>query len=415
MRRTLILLVAVAAVVAGLAGCTPRPLHAFVVTSGADGVDAAPGDGVCEITAGAGDCTLRAAAVEANALAASAPEPVLVTVTLDVDVTLALAGADEDLAATGDLDLDVGASELRLDGAGHQVDAAGLDRAFDVLAGTVQFDRVVVTGGRSVGPGGALRTAEGAAVGVVRSTFVDNRALVHGACFAAAILGRTCVVGGPGEPGGTNPIGGGAIANGGNLVVLGSTFEANGADSDVALPCRFGSPQWAICPATWGGAIQSTGALFVSVSTFVGNDAVVPLGGTPNFADPFGTAIHATGTSQVVFSTVLEASSQPVGAVVVTTVQNSIVVSPSCGDPVIDADRNLRSPEPCGTPAPTGLGVLGDHGGPTRTVLPEATSPAIDAIAWEDCLGTTIDQRGEPRSEGQPCDIGAVERLPTDP
>ena len=94
---------------------------------------------------------------------------------------------------------------------------------------------------------------------------------------------------------------------------------------------------------------------------------------------------------------------------VAETVRSSIVVSPSCAAPVIDADHNLRSPHPCGAPAPAGLGELADNGGQTRTVLPVATSPAVDAIPWESCLGYTADQRSEPRVEGQPCDIGAVQ------
>src|SRR5512137_2725596 len=39
----------------------------FTVNSNADIPDASPGDGVCEATAGMGNCTLRAATMEANA------------------------------------------------------------------------------------------------------------------------------------------------------------------------------------------------------------------------------------------------------------------------------------------------------------------------------------------------------------
>ena len=415
MRRMAVVLVALAAAVAGLAGCLPRPHHELVVSSGGDGVDAVPGDGVCEATSGAGDCTLRAAVLEANALVAGSPVPVSVTVTLGVDVTLGSAGADEDLGATGDLDLDVGSSEVRVDGASHQIDAAGLDRAFDVRTGAVVFDQVVVTGGRSVGPGGAMRTADGTATSVLRSTFVDNRSLVRGACFAAQISGPQCLGEAP-SFGGTDPIGGGAISSAGRLAVVASTFDANGSDSDVDPVCRVGSPQWASCAATWGGAIQSTGDLYVGSSTFTQNDVDLPWGAAHPYGlyEGFGPAIYATGPSQVVFSTVVDPGPFPARAVVATTVQSSIVVSPSCGEPAIDADHNLRSPDPCGTPASPWLGALADNGGPTRTALPAATSPGVDAIAWADCLGYTTDQRGEPRVEGQPCDIGAVERQPAD-
>lgn len=57
----------------GSVACEPvDPPPAFVVTSTADLRDAAPGDGVCEATAGAGDCTLAAAIDEGNALGAAA-------------------------------------------------------------------------------------------------------------------------------------------------------------------------------------------------------------------------------------------------------------------------------------------------------------------------------------------------------
>jgi hypothetical protein len=49
------------------------------------------------------------------------------------------------------------------------------------------------------------------------------------------------------------------------------------------------------------------------------------------------------------------------------------------------------------------LGSLADHGGPTETMLPAATSPAL--ALGTDCPAT--DQRGEPR--GEPCTAGAVE------
>jgi len=414
MRRIALLVVALAVAAAGLAACVPRPHHELLVSSGGDGVDATPGDGVCEATPGAADCTLRAAVLEANALVAGSPVPVLVTVTLGVDVTLGLAGSDEELGATGDLDLDVGASEVRLVGAGHRVDAAGLDRAVDVRTGTVVVDEVVITGGRSVGPGGGMRTANGTSTSVVRSTFADNRALVHGACFASAYFDGCQAAA---SYGGTEPIGGGAIANAGRLAVVSSTFDANAADSDVDPICVGGSPLWATCAATWGGAIQSTGELVVVSSTFVLNDVVLPQGANHSYelySDSFGAAVHASGPSQVLFSTVVDGAPVPARSVLATTVRSSIVVSTSCGEPVIDADHNLRSPDPCGTAAPSWLGPLADNGGPTRTALPAATSLAVDAIGWADCLGATSDQRGEPRVAGQPCDIGAVERQPAD-
>jgi predicted outer membrane repeat protein len=58
------------------------------------------------------------------------------------------------------------------------------------------------------------------------------------------------------------------------------------------------------------------------------------------------------------------------------------------------------------------LGPLADNGGPTRTHMLMAGSPAIDAGECVDSVLT--DQRGRPRVVGPSCDMGAVERGPGD-
>ena len=68
------------AVVGGVLGAAaacevPLPPARFTVSSAADLADADAGDGSCEATVGAGDCTLRAAVDEANALATSGRAP----------------------------------------------------------------------------------------------------------------------------------------------------------------------------------------------------------------------------------------------------------------------------------------------------------------------------------------------------
>lgn len=55
------------------------------------------------------------------------------------------------------------------------------------------------------------------------------------------------------------------------------------------------------------------------------------------------------------------------------------------------------------------LGTLGLHGGLTRSMVPKAASPAVDAIPVEDCI-VSSDQRQRERPTGAGCDIGAVER-----
>lgn len=53
------------------------------------------------------------------------------------------------------------------------------------------------------------------------------------------------------------------------------------------------------------------------------------------------------------------------------------------------------------------LAPLADNGGPTRTLLPDLDSPAIDGGTVVGCPG--FDQRGTVRPQGPSCDVGAVE------
>jgi CSLREA domain-containing protein len=94
----------------------------FAVDSTVDEIDAAPGDGNC-ISTPSGQCTLRAAIMEANALAGDD------TINLPAGIyTLTLAGVNEDAGLTGDLDI---TSTVTIEGAGAEstvIDANALDR-----------------------------------------------------------------------------------------------------------------------------------------------------------------------------------------------------------------------------------------------------------------------------------------------
>ena len=58
------------------------------------------------------------------------------------------------------------------------------------------------------------------------------------------------------------------------------------------------------------------------------------------------------------------------------------------------------------------LAPLSDYGGPTQTHPPYDDSPVVNA-AGNPC--PTTDQRGQSRPVGSGCDIGAIERIPSDP
>ncbi len=132
----------------------------FTVNSFVDGVDVAPGNGICATPTGV--CTLRAAIQETNAL------PGADTIILPAGTyILTIPGPFEDHAATGDLDitqdltiLGAGAASTIIDGNG----AVTGDRVFQVASAptpiTVRISGVTIRGGRIAGTnGGGIHTA----------------------------------------------------------------------------------------------------------------------------------------------------------------------------------------------------------------------------------------------------------------
>lgn len=87
---------------------------------------------------------------------------------------------------------------------------------------------------------------------------------------------------------------------------------------------------------------------------------------------------------------------------------NTAMYTPGCNETHADEGGNLQWPDGalCSDDllvADPELGDLADNGGPTETLAPAATSPAVGLGG--DCPAT--DQRGEPRAE--PCTAGALE------
>jgi len=123
---------------------------AFQVDSEADAVDVLPGDGLCATSAG--ECTLRAAIQETNALAG--PDDISLPAGTYM---FTIAGEGEDESATGDLDV-LGALRIRGEGpVSTVVDAAQLDRVIHVLeSGSLELGDLTLAGGRLFGSGAGL-------------------------------------------------------------------------------------------------------------------------------------------------------------------------------------------------------------------------------------------------------------------
>lgn len=389
----------------------------FIVNSTADRVDAYPGDGACE-TDVSGECTLRAAVQEANALEGAD------TVTLPAGTyTFTNEGAGEDNASTGDLDI---FDALTITGAGMEstvIDANGLDRAFQVFSWDVAFSELRIQNGlaspggailvnghatvtrvefyqnralssASNGTGGAIHVSVEASAEISQSQFTENFAHFGGGAVANTYASSFSITDSTFDSN-SSIFGGGALyPNGGAVTVENSTFIENSADTGGAIHSNSYSVQvnnstFVRNAAINHGAIDSrVGTITVNNSTFSGNTA-------SGYGDSLGAQNGQGGHLQV---------------------RNSIISGPSldnCGTVVghvQDLGNNISWPSDnnCpGTQADPMLDTLADNGGPTQTMALLAGSPAIDAGNSETC--TETDQRGVTRPQGEACDVGAYE------
>lgn len=240
------------------ASCDLGSQQAFVVTTVVDGVDADPGDGFCEMTAGADDCSLRAAVQEANAFDGRT------TITLGAGETyqLSVAGTEDLDASAGDLDV---ASSVVVDGGGATVDAGGGDRAFQVRAGgTLVVNELTITGGVAEYGGGV---ASDGTLEVVDSTVVDNESTGRFVCGWLGCFGKG---------------GGAGIESTGVLRVRGSTITANRATGDAGCTTIIRTS------CAWyegAGVLVSSGSAGLVGVTISGNES----------AEGFGAGLAANG------------------------------------------------------------------------------------------------------------------------
>ncbi len=256
----------------------------FSVDSAEDRPDLVPGDGLCLTEAG--NCTLRAAVMEANALPGDdaivlGPHPHF----------LSLPGAGDNTAAAGDLDI---TSNLVIAGAGPDltvVDGGGLDRVFHVLdpAGTganVEIRGMTITGGYALNEnGGAILLGDAEEEG--------GGSGGGGGCGSGGGGGGA---GGGGSGGcGASPATavptatpeamaceeGGEEGAGVSLYLLDCRVTGNAADSNLFVPAidNATGAEKQVPVGGSGGGIASGGSLKVEKCTLEGNVAVANGGG----------------------------------------------------------------------------------------------------------------------------------------
>jgi CSLREA domain-containing protein len=379
----------------------------FAVDTGLDGADADPADDRCASATGA--CTLRAAVQQANAT------PGFDVIELAARThTLSLAGAGENVAATGDLDL---TAPLLIRGVGpaSAIDAARLDRAFDVTVplepgvnGYTLRDLRVTRGSPPAGEnGGALRGAEGG-VRLERVLLDDNR--INGFGNGSAVFVRDPIMFNRRARHALELLASAVTNNVGNMPVYAT-------DGLIARSAIHGNLQ------------DQRGSEFTAVrvenSTFSGNQGGSWGAFFANQAFVDASTIYANSvTSEPGAVFLLELSALRNSILANNLVNGAIQANCSMNEDGIQSLGHNLADTPasdCALTDPTDrvlaaplLDPLADNGGGTPTHALQAGSPAIDAGDDAACLA--VDQRGFVRpADGDgdalaKCDIGAFER-----
>jgi CSLREA domain-containing protein len=426
----------------------------FVVNSTVDAVDAVPGDGVC--AAAGGDCTLRAAVEEANALAGAHVITLPAgTYVLTIDV------------------LSVALSKnITIDGAGQAttfVDGNGQHGVFAVSGGSLTLSGLTVQHGLNSDGGGILVTG---VVGVYPNDYpgaltLSDMTITHNVSRSIANDSSS-----PGTGGGVSiHSGGSATMN--RVAITGNRGDSGGGIHYDAYPCGTVASSLSVTDSTIAQNVAATadglsgegGALVlfwscsdvvntsVVRSTISGNSAVqaggilVGLLANAGFWDTTisgNTATRGSGgaimvdpsvsfaTAHLYNVTIASNSSATGGAVEVrstwrgygyallsvanTIIANSTGAAPAncTGVPISDAGNNIEFPgTSCGFSAPSDrradplLLPLAFNGGLTQTHALAFGSPAINA--GNDGMCRAVDQRGAPRPAAAHCDIGSYE------
>ncbi len=188
------------------------------------------------------------------------------------------------------------------------------------------------------------------------------------------------------------------------------------------------------CHATLsGGAIVNNQGSITVTNTTVSGNSQVGIGAFLNFGTT--TLVHSTITDNHA-SGDPDTASGGIGNFSVLNIENSIIAGNTGGDNpdiwafsgsinvsganLVGDNSSVTAEFPAGplvgtaaAPLNAALNRLGDNGGPTPTMVPAATSPAIDA-AFPTGNSPMSDQRGILRPEGAASDLGAVERTSSD-
>jgi CSLREA domain-containing protein len=415
----------------GVSAMSPLSPRVFTVNSTSDETDFNTLDGICETAPGNGECTLRAAIMQANA---SAPGD---TITFQDQpgspdlYTLTIPGMD-DAALQGDLDILLDMNIQGISSAETILQAglnmpAGIDRVFHILGGAnVTFERLTIRHGNTTGNGGGILNA-GAGVVIIDSSVIADNAASHGAGLMNEI-GEIAFIGSILRGNQASNQGGGLFNTGvGTVSFTESSISNNSAgnsgggifNEDGTLSLERSTVDSNHAGSSGGGLLNGGQAAIVN-STLSGNNAGNLGGGiltiTQLTLDSTTLTLNQAATGggiyaedQVDFTNTIVADNVP-GDDCFASITGFL----NSGGHNLDSDGtcnlSLANDIPLGNAA---LGPLQNNGGPTLTHALHDSSQAIDAGS-PSCPPT--DQRGEPRPQDgngdgvSACDIGAFER-----
>jgi len=436
----------------------------FTVNSTRDASDARRGDGVCETATGNGECTLRAALHETNAL--FGPDRIVLPSGTYLITIPPIISSDSfgRLVIRDDLTI-VGAGST-----GTIVDGNGLDGVFSSIANskTINISGITIQNGLvpASGVGGGIRATGFSNINLIDVVIQNNRAGDGGGVYNLGNLTLTDSVVRGNSSANTDPsstqlrFGGGIFQGGGSLTVRRSSISDNSAMSGAGI---FNQGTALVESSTisanvagntvlangdGGGGINTAGAMTITNSTISGNRA------NGNFAGVFNHDGWLTLNNVTIANNVADADGDGSGSGGglgngfggTATLRNTILAGNQATGTtsdcmsmnafsVVSAGYNVigsvGGPGDCtlaattgdqigdsGAPINPGVAPLSNNGGPTQTHALTSFSPALDAGDPAGCTdGASMlqtDQRGARRATpstdpGVRCDVGAFE------
>lgn len=426
--RSVLLAAGVALSIVTAAPPTSALAATFTVNTTDDEPDADPNDSACVTRTNR--CTLRAAIMQANALAG--PDTILLPIFSKEDppvdrYRLTVSGVDDN-AAMGDLDIRNG--EVTINGGGRDVtliDAGGLttpDRVFDVQPeGRAVLNNLQITGGhpmRSLNglDGGGLRVLGGGQARLTGVSVLGNRSDSAGGGIVVRATGSLTLTDTTVESNRATLGGGGISVVDGSLTLNRSSVSMNTSNQD-------------------GGGILYAGSQFRAENSTISTNTAHNTGGRLylNIPPPNGSnqpsasgtflTVANNGTSTPGTGGNIYVGAGPRPGAPRFDLRNSIFAGATqggncAGQPIASGGNNLEDRNVCGFTAagdlpntnPMLASLTRAANGTDGHALPR-TSPAVDVF---NCTGH--DQGNDPRpmdgnGDGNlRCDIGALERRP---